>query len=286
MPGLSRLQLLPLVTRHSSLATRQFMRYRKTHVTSATPLTTVFALGFLALAVYPSKLLAQQDPNQVIVSVIQEMPRGGGYLTTTAATRSLQAAVRFSNDRLAIVPENAQPSYCSGATYLVFVRALERLNPAGISGALASALAVRDQPDGSGVWGRWNANGPGTACLFRELQLGHNFTSFEAARPGDFLKIFWTSNVGRSEHGHSVVYLGQENQGGVAMVRFWSSNKPVGFSDKVVPRSRIAYAIFSRLEYPTNVQHALSLPTRNSYLAGLVAKSSSLAEASSQCDTR
>ena len=31
------------------------------------------------------------------------------------------------------------------------------------------ALMIRNQRDGEGIWGRWNANGPGTARLFHEL---------------------------------------------------------------------------------------------------------------------
>ncbi len=128
---------------------------------------------------------------------------------------------------LRVNPSVARTTYCSGATYLVFVRAIQLLLPqSAFADGLAEALAIKGQPDGVGVWGRWNANGPGTACLFHELGLGHNFTSFEAARPGDFMKIFWTDAVGRREHGHSVIYLGGEQQNGIEMIRFWSSNKP------------------------------------------------------------
>jgi hypothetical protein len=70
-------------------------------------------------------------------------------------------------------------------------------------------LLIRGQGDGVGIWGRWNANGPGTARLFEELHLGKNFTSFEEARPGDFMKIFWNDNIGGTESGHSVIYLGR-----------------------------------------------------------------------------
>jgi hypothetical protein len=243
-------------------------------------LATAAAAGVMFFALAPSVLRAQQDPNEVILSLLREMPSGGGYLTSAQATRSLENAVRVIGNQLAVAPASARPSFCSGATYVVFVKALQRLAPSDLTGQLAAALAVRDQPDGAGVWGRWNANGPGTACLFHELQLGRNFTDFEEARPGDFMKIFWNTNVGRSEHGHSVIYLGSQNAKGVQMVSFWSSNKQtLGFGQKSVPRSRIAYAIFSRLEYPRNIERVLAIPARNSYLAGLTVKSSSLAEA-------
>ncbi len=135
------------------------------------------------------------------------MPQGGGYSASNTATARLTAAARTVKGTLTLNPAIAKPSYCSGATYLVFLATLENLNnQAPITGQLAESLAIKGQPDGVGIWGRWNANGPGTACLFHELQLGENFTDWNAARPGDFMKIFWNLNVGRREHGHSAIY--------------------------------------------------------------------------------
>ena len=163
---------------------------------------------------------------------------------------------------------------------MIFVRALQTLLPDSVfSGNVAAAFAIRGQPDGVGVWGRWNANGPGTACLFKELGLGRNFTSFEEAQPGDFMKIFWSGAVGAREHGHSVIYLGRLQRNGQEMIRFWSSNQPNGYGEKIVPRSRIANAIFSRLEVPSNSVRAVTLPERNRYLASLLSRNSSFAEA-------
>ncbi len=179
------------------------------------------------------------DANQVILSLLPQMPKQGGYSASNAATANLQTAVRVSSGRLTINPRAAVPSYCSGATYLVFVQAVEKLNGgAPIASPLAEQLAVKGQPDGVGVWGRWNANGPGTACLFRELDLGPNFTSWNAAKPGDFMKIFWNPNVGRHEHGHSAIFLGVTHESGVEMVQFWSSNIMRRTSSVLRTRSR------------------------------------------------
>jgi hypothetical protein len=224
-----------------------------------------------------------EDPNNLILSVLNTMPSGGGYSATSAATRNLQSAVQVNSGRLSVRPAVARPTYCSGATYLVFVQAIQRLLPgAAVGEPLADALAIRGQPDGVGVWGRWNANGPGTACLFEELKLGRNFTSFDEAKPGDFMKIFWTGAVGAREHGHSVVYMGRESLNGIEMVRFWSSNKPGGYGIKEVPRSRISNVIFSRLEVPSNIQRSLTLPRKNPYLASLIGTESSIGEALDQ----
>ena len=230
--------------------------------------------------------VAPGNPNQIILALIDKMPQGGGYSATSGATRDLQSAVQVTGGRLSVTPTAARATYCSGATYLVFVQAIQRLLPAsGVGESLAQALAITGQPDGVGVWGRWNANGPGTACLFQELRLGHNFASFDEARPGDFMKIFWTNAVGAREHGHSVVYLGKDSVNGVEMIRFWSSNKPNGYGRKEVPRSRISHAIFSRLEAPSNIEASVILPHKNVYLAGLITKESSIKEAFDQSGT-
>jgi hypothetical protein len=248
------------------------------------------AAGFLLICTATGRadslLPFHPDPNQVIIQLIPQMPRQGGYSASNQATANLQAAVRVSSGRLTVTPAAAMPSYCSGATYLVFIKALERLNGGLLSGPLAEQLAVKGQPDGVGVWGRWNANGPGTAVLFRELNLGPNFTSWSAARPGDFMKIFWNSNVGRREHGHSAIFLGVTQENGIEMVRFWSSNIPYGFGEKTVPKSKIVSVIFSRLENAQNIRGALSIIPKNSYLGTLVSKDSSLAEALEQSDAR
>lgn len=268
--------------------TERSIRFHSTHRTRAQMAGPVFMIrvssfGLLLLVFSPAcaqNVPLPGDPNHVILSLLHSMPVGGGYLATDAATRDLQFAVQVRGGRLQVNPFAARTTYCSGATYLVFIRAIQLMVPeSSLAGGLAETLAIKGQPDGVGVWGRWNANGPGTACLFTELGLGPNFTSFEAARPGDFMKIFWTKAVGRREHGHSVIYLGREQQNGVEMIRFWSSNKPLGYGEKSVPRSRIAFAIFSRLERPENIERSASLPPRNGYLSGLLATESSISEA-------
>jgi hypothetical protein len=225
-------------------------------------------------------LVSRGDPNSQVLQILKTMPQGGGYSATAGATRDLQSAVQVYGGTLNVKPSAARSTYCSGATYLVFVQAIQRLLPRlQFGGGLAEALAIKGQPDGVGIWGRWNANGPGTACLFYDLRLGRNFTSFDEARPGDFMKIFWTDAVGTREHGHSVIYVSQGSVNGIETVRFWSSNKPGGYGYKDVPRSRISHAIFSRLETPSNITGFVRLERKNGYLAGLVSNESSMREA-------
>jgi hypothetical protein len=244
------------------------------------PLVTLAVLLLCCSLQAQDDVVAGRNPNSQILQILNIMPKGGGYSATASATRDLQSAVQVYGGSLIVRPAVARSTYCSGATYLVFIQAIQRLMPGSQVGEpLAEALAIKGQPDGVGVWGRWNANGPGTACLFAELRLGRNFVSFDEAEPGDFMKIFWTDAVGTREHGHSVIYLGKEQVNGVEMVRFWSSNKPGGYGTKEVPRSRISHAIFSRLETPSNITGSMGLNRKNGYLASLVTNESSMREA-------
>src|SRR5205807_875602 len=196
------------------------------------------------------------DCNSLILEQIKEMPQGGRYSVSHFAKIRLQSAAHFESGKFFILPSGPSPSFCSGATYLVFIRTIEQLRASGqlqLDYATLDQLMIRNQRDGEGIWGRWNANGPGTARLFHELGLGRNFDNFAEARPGDFMKIFWSKSVGKTESGHSVIFLGTETRPDGEYVRFWSSNVPFGYGEKTVPRTKIAYAIFSRLEKPANL---------------------------------
>ena len=74
-----------------------------------------------------------------------------------------------------------------------------------------------------------------------------------------------------------------EKRLGLDYVRFWSSNIPLGYGIKTVPRSKIIHAIFSRLETPANLTRINDVPTTDSYLASLLTRRSSFAEAKTKC---
>ncbi|MGA3171230.1 MAG: hypothetical protein ABSE62_09460 [Chthoniobacteraceae bacterium] len=227
------------------------------------------------------------DCNATVLREIGEMPQGGEYAITPVATIALMRATHFESGKFFVLPSPDSPSFCSGATYLVFLKTIEELRRQGrlkLDAPTLAALVIHDgQRDGEGVWGRWNANGPGTARLFHELRLGTNSTDFATAEPGDFMKIFWTPEVGSTEHGHSVVYLGTELRDGEQYVRFWSSNEPAGYGEKSVPRATIAHVIFSRLESPENLVRIKYVPETDQYLASLLTRRSSFAEAQEMC---
>ena len=240
----------------------------------------------LAILIATISLAGAEDYNNVVLEQVRAMPVGGRYSVARVAKIRLQSAAHFESGKFFVLPSSASPSFCSGATYLVFIRTLEQLRASGqlqLDFATLDQLMIRDQKDGEGIWGRWNANGPGTARLFHELGLGRNFDDFAEAKPGDFMKIFWSNQVGKTESGHSVVFLGTEKRPDGEYVHFWSSNMPLGYGEKVVPRKKIAYAIFSRLERPANLAHINSAPAVDSYLSSLLSKKSSFAEAIRKC---
>lgn len=225
--------------------------------------------------------------NRLILSEVSAMPSGGGYAPSAAANHALRQAVTSSDGILRVDASHATPSYCSSATYLVFLKTLATLQATHqltLTATTTAQLKPIGQPDGTGIWGRWNANGPGTARLFYELGLGRNFTDLRLAREGDFLKIFWSDDIGASEHGHSVIFLGTEVKAGVAHVRFWSSNIPNGYGIKSVPLSRIHRMLLSRLEHPEAINH--SLPRTDNYLSSMELRSSTAAEMERQCGIR
>ncbi len=250
-------------------------------------LSAVKKLGWLIVAIVVSltpQFTFAGDCNDVVLEQVRQMPKGGRYSVSHFAKIRLQSSAHFESGKFFIIP--AGPSFCSGATYLVFIRTIEALRERGqlsLDYATLERLIIRDQHDGEGVWGRWNANGPGTARLFHELQLGRNFDNIEQAKPGDFMKIFWSRQVGRNEHGHSTIFLGTENRPDGQYVRYWSSNVPSGYGEKSVPRSKVAYAIFSRLETPTNLARITSAPSVDTYLASLLRSRSSISEAGAKC---
>jgi hypothetical protein len=242
---------------------------------------------FLLASIAPAEPAPLPKINQLILDQIKQMPTGGRYSAHPVATIRLQSAAHFESGKFFVLPEAASPSYCSGATYLVFLKTIEQLRRDGaltLDFDTLNELMIRDkQKDGEGLWGRWNANGPGTARLFFELRLGKNFTELEKALPGDFMKIFWNREVGRLEHGHSVIFLGTEKRDGVDYVRYWSSNQPAGFGEKSVARSEIVHAIFSRLDTPANLTRIKNVPKIDSWLAGLLRNRSTFAKAKEKC---
>src|SRR5690349_1643460 len=232
-------------------------------------LITLFALCLVAKAASAAGL------NNLILEQMGKMPSGGKYSVSHFAKIKLQSAAHFESGKFFVIPTKPYVSFCSGATYLVFIKTIEELRDRGqlqLDYSTLNQLIIRDQRDGEGVWGRWNANGPGTARLFYELGLGKNFTDFSQAQPGDFMKIFCNKTVGRRESGRCVRFLGTTRPQGGENVRYWSSNIGMGYGEKEVPRSKIANVIFSRLETPANLTRINNAQSTDSYLGSHLQK--------------
>ncbi len=238
-------------------------------------------LWLVAFLVVVAVLADAKDYNLLILESIESrMPKGGSYakyektkvgkefddLHQTVA--DLNSAIEVEKKRLKVVPSRAGAlSFCSSATYLLFVDVLAKL-PANelkldlevvkeIAKVGDKAEVIQGKLDGIGIFGHWNADGPGTAVLFKTLGLGTNFSNYSEARPGDFLKIFWNENIGKGESGHLVVFLGTSPDG--ALIEVWSSNSrnadgSCGYGKMWVEKSRIKRALFSRLEKPENLK--------------------------------
>ena len=137
--------------------------------------------SFLTLSIAEQRKLPLL--NQHVLQAVRSMPKGLGYDASQAAVNRLAASVAYDSRKGRIHQDTgvAKASFCSGATYLVFLRVLESLrsvNALELSPTVLQRYATLGVADGEEIFGRWNANGPGTATLFAELGCGSNFTSY------------------------------------------------------------------------------------------------------------
>lgn len=240
--------------------------------------------------------LEKLDSNALLLEAMEEMPKGGGY-GTESGTRPFKLSLhaKVVDGKLKVTTRYAKPSYCTLATYLVFLKYLENLQNAGklkLHPNVLEKLRLARVPDGTGIWGRWNANGPGIPVVARRLGIATNFTDADTARAGDFIKIFWRQPkrvAGNKEHGHAAIFLKKTVENGTEYVYFWSSNQKRkntrgGYGIRRVPASQIQHAIFTRFKSPAEVERGLNenvpkLPDVDPYLKKLASGNSTLDEA-------
>jgi hypothetical protein len=240
-------------------------------------------LALVCLSACAGSPSAQNRPNfaSAVLAATREFPSGGGYDGSHATKNLLVRSARPGETGITFDLEQARPSFCSSATYLVFLQATQATTP--VSTNLAQTLAVRpNQKDGHGVFGRWNANGPGAAKLIADLDCGINFTSWNNARPGDFLKIWWSDAIGGREHGHHVVYLSHNEK----TVTFWSSNQPNGYGKKTILRAKCHRVLFTRITKPNLIAKATQLPSIDPWLADMLHKDFTWEEVVRHCQVQ
>jgi hypothetical protein len=247
---------------------------------------TSWGVGFFLNAFFCCSVFGQAAFNEYVLRAVDQMPQGGGYSIEDVAMDRLFGSVSVGGVGLAVDAQSAQPSFCSSATYLVLLKALalwSGAKGAAITDAVWKEWVPRKLADGVGVWGRWNANGPGAALLLRETGMGLSFTQKEKALPGDFLKIFWNEKVGSVERGHLVVFLGMDQDAeGHSQVVFWSSNQGMGYGVKSVDTRRVARMLFSRVTDPQKMTSVSKLASKNQFLMEIAKRGCSEKEAAGQ----
>ena len=232
--------------------------------------------------------------NALVLRAVADMPKNGGYAVSREAAKKLanQAVVWDEATRtLKVDIQQSQPSFCSAACYVVLLHSLQLWQQArsGAGGDMLPPAAwkamdvVLGTPDGKGIWGRANANGPGFAKMVHDLGVGVNFSSMQQARPGDFLKFFWNEEIGAKERGHMVVFLGLGEVDGQPAVHYWSANKPDGFSERTVPLSQMHHLIFTRITKPENFVGAGTLPETDTWLRDMQKVSVPFVEVCERC---
>lgn len=140
-----------------------------------------------------------------VMSAVGQFPVKGGYYTggkpnanfAKTAWRGLNDAYKLpaGAQKVEFDQMQAQPSFCSSATYAALIKALTLWDKSGkISRAawvnMKPYVGIKDdlnpdgmgQDDGEGFWGRANANGPGIGVLVNEMKAGFSMTAYRGAK--------------------------------------------------------------------------------------------------------
>lgn len=212
-----------------------------------------------------------QALNSSVLEAIKTMPKKGGYVLTSVSPKKMRDAFTWKLDELFVSQSKAIPSYCTTATYIVFFKALESYWKT--NGYPAKDIQEFYKPnleaDGVRAWGRWNSNGPGTSKFFQDTGLGTNFEDISKALAGDFLKIWWNTEIGKNEQGHSVVYIRSDE----TTITFWSSNTSThGYGERTIPKTMAKRLLFSRLDRPENAVKIKDIPQTDEFLKSMLTR--------------
>lgn len=232
---------------------------------------------FSLLLLLSAQISFSQTLNEKVLKAIETMPKKGGYVLTSASAKKLRDVFSWNLDELSVNAKLATPSYCTTATYIVFFKVLKSYwDENGYpTKEIQELFKPKLENDGVRIWGRWNSNGPGTAKLFHDTDIGTNFEDLSKALPGDFLKIWWNDEVGKNEKGHSVVFLKSD----ATTITFWSSNKDTaGYGIRTIPKTMAKRLLFSRLDKPEKAVNVFNEPVTDTFLASMLTTVSSWEE--------
>lgn len=184
-----------------------------------------------------------------ILKAVGSFPERGGYYTggkpnavfSKTTMQGLHDAYRMGpgDARPDFDPMQAQPSFCSSATYAVLIKALLLWDVKGVIKREAWVnmkpyVGIKDQlnpdgigqDDGVGFWGRANANGPGLGVLVAELKAGVNFTAYRGAMSERNKE--WPGEVYMSDSLWCAQDVWQMARPGDLMKIFWNRNESRG----------------------------------------------------------
>jgi hypothetical protein len=199
-----------------------------------------------------------------------------GIYSLSTPRNKLAPQIQQDESGCPVIRQNVNvPSMCSSASYFAFIQGLGdhcRKNPGSYAGFDWKKLVDNLKPksnenDGVGVWGHFNANGPGAALLLAKTGLGKTTaipvnagaaSKVTAMAQGSLLKIIRKDGVGEKESGHLVVYLGMGQKNGESCVRYFSSNTgkgpngaKEGMGEGCEPLSKMKYLYFTEVKPST-----------------------------------
>src|SRR5204862_1207690 len=91
--------------------------------------TICSVLTVIAFLFFAPQLSSSEDYDGLVLEQVKQMPTGGHYSVSHFAKIRLQSSAHFESGKFFIIPSG--PSFCSGATYLVFIRTIEALREVG-----------------------------------------------------------------------------------------------------------------------------------------------------------
>lgn len=179
--------------------------------------------------------------------------------------------------------QEARPSFCSSACYLLLLKALEiwnyeRSKPVISERAWLALMPRIGQHDGDGPWGWANANGPGFAMLVHSLGAGVNFEDWSPGPAGRFHEDF----LDGPHRPQGIRAPDGAGEGWRRRGDFLVFQRPDGYGSKTVPKSKIKRVIFTRITRPERFNLAPSIG-HNAWLASLLKQDVSMKEVRSHC---
>ena len=127
------------------------------------------------------------------------MPTGGKYSVSHFAKIKLQSAAHFESGKFFVIPTKPYVSFCSGATYLVFIRTIEPLRDRGESAARLRHVESVGDPR-SARWrrrvGTLECERPGNGAAFLRVKARQQLRRFRPGAAGRFHENFLEQECG------------------------------------------------------------------------------------------